>query len=337
MKREDEALVKASERALRLENSVETIELIATLWLSQGQMERAMSTLERAQVHMAPSKRGSLALSLASLEIALGAGRRESALLRRGLNRLRAMESTPPAQSARRIYLQALGGRISAWFGSSAPSAGGPGASDEQALRALLPLVDQIDPTEPLGAVLASAVTLSAGALGFSLGTPDLALSAFRIARRLRLSPFMEGLILGQVALSSHDVQGATVALERAIASAGTSSERYLAHKWRALAANRAGDLLGAQRHFKVLLELWGRAHAPLIKENREPQVLVWGGVEIAALMPPEGHTQIQAVLTATPVLAADFPHEKARIETLMGTGKGAKPSPRPLRRGKGQ
>jgi len=322
MKRDQGALEKASERALRVDASAETLELIAALWLSQGRMERAISALELGQARLAPSKRAPIWLSLASLEIAVGSGRLDRALIRKGLNRLSALQALEPDQAARRTYLVALGGRISAWLGSSAPSAGGPGSSDERALRSLLPLVDQIDPTEPQGSVLVSAVTLSAGALGLSLGVPDLALGAFQIARRLELSPYMEGLVVGQVALASDDFQGASLALDRALGSASTSSELFLAHKWRALAANRSGDLLRAQQHFSAMLDLWKAARAPHIKTSREPLVLLWGGVEIAALMPPEGVTQIQAALTATPVLAADFPHEKKRIARLLAKQK---------------
>ena len=94
----------------------------------------------------APNKRP-LILTLASLELALGRhGDRHDA---EGLNRLDALQVEGTQLQAQRTYLRAIGGRMSAWLGSAVPSAGGPGASDEVALRALLPLVDQVDKTEP--------------------------------------------------------------------------------------------------------------------------------------------------------------------------------------------
>ena len=314
-----EALEEASVRALRMDASPETLEVVAAAWLSQGKMTRAMSEIERALARIAPSKRPPLVLSLASLELALGAGQGSRGLIRKGLSRLDSLAPSTPHLRAQRTYLRAVGGRMSAWLGSAAPSAGGPGYSDESALRALLPLVDQVDATDPKGAVLIKAVTLSAGALGLSLGASDVAVSAFQLARRLDLSPFMEGLVVGQVALSVEDVQGGLVGFDRALGHAQTDSERFLAHKWRALAANRAGDLAASRTHFEAMLALWKGAKVAPKKVSREPVSLLLGGVEIAALMPPDGETQIQAVLTATPIFAADFPHEKRRLETLLG------------------
>ena len=316
--RDEQALTEASERALRMDLSAETLEVIAAAWLSLGRMERAITELEAGVPRLAPSKRGPLVLSLASLELAVGAGRVDRALLRKGLSRLQAVEVTDPGLKAQRTYLQALGGRMMAWLGSAAPRAGGPGASDEAALRALLPLVDQIDPTDPRGVVVVAGATLSAGALGLALGAYDLAVGAFQIARRLELSPFMEGLVVGQVALAADDPAGAAVALQGSVNTARTSVERFLAHKWRALASNRAGDLNAATQHFGTMVELWKASRAPRRKEGRQPVALLLGGVEIAAAMPPEGATQIEAVLTATPVLAADFPHDRARIDGLL-------------------
>ena len=313
-----DALTQAADRALRLELSAQTLEVIAAAWLSLGRMERAITELERGVPRLAPSKRGPLLLSLSSLELAVGAGRVDRALLRKGLSRLHAVEVTSPGLVAQRTYLQALGGRVMAWLGSAAPGVGGPGASDEAALRALLPLVDRIDPTDPRGVVVVAGATLSAGALGLALGAYDLAVGAFQIARRLELSPFMDGLVVGQVALAADDPAGAATALQGSVNAARTSTERFLAHKWRALASNRAGDLAAATQHFKIMVELWKSSKAPRRKEGRQPIALLLGGVEIAAAMPPEGATQIEAVLTATPVLAADFPHDRARIDGLL-------------------
>ena len=328
------ALEEASLRALRTDASLSTLEVVAAAWLSQGEMRRAMNELERGLPRLAPNKRPPLILTLASLELALGAGMGDRQLIRRGLNRLDALQVEGTQLQAQRTYLRAIGGRMSAWLGSAVPSAGGPGASDEVALRALLPLVDQVDKTEPRGAVLISGATLSAGALGLALGAEELALGAFQLARRLDLSPFMEGLVVGQVALGAEDVQGALVALERACRHASTASERFLAHKWRALAANRAGDLQSAKRHFTELLRVWKSARAPRKKERREPLSLVLGGVEIAALMPADGETQVQAIITATPALAADFPHDKRRLERLLKAGGKTKKTKRRTKKG---
>jgi len=328
--RDTEALTQASERALRLDLSAQTLEVIAAAWLSLGRMERAITELERGVPRLAPSTRGPLLLSLASLELAVGAGRVDRALLRKGLSRLHSVKVTAPDLVAQRTYLQALGGRVMAWLGSAAPGAGGPGASDEAALRALLPLVDRIDPTDPRGAVVVAGATLSAGALGLALGAYDLAVGAFQIARRLDLSPFMDGLVVGQVALAADDPQGASMALQGSVNSARTTVERFLAHKWRALASNRSGDLTAASEHFGHMIELWRDAKAPRKKKGRQPVALLLGGVEIAAAMPPEGATQIEAVLTATPVLAADFPHDRAKIDGLL---KKTKPKARSKRR----
>ena len=114
--------------------------------------------------------------------------------------------------------------------------------------------------------------------------------------------------------------------------TARTSVERFLAHKWRALASNRAGDLSAATQHFGTMVELWKASRAPRRKEGRQPVALLLGGVEIAAAMPPEGATQIEAVLTATPVLAADFPHDRARIDGLLEKSTSTKRSKRSKR-----
>jgi hypothetical protein len=182
----------------------------------------------------------------------------------------------------------------------------------------LLPLVDRIDPTDPRGAVVVAGATLSAGALGLAVGAYDLAVGAFQIARRLEISPYMEGLVVGQVALAADDPAGAAIALQGAVNAARTTVERFLIHKWRALASNRSGDLSAAKGHFETMVALWKASKAPLHKQGRQPVALLLGGVEIAAAMPPEAATQIEAVLTAIPVLAADFPHDRARIDGLL-------------------
>ncbi len=156
-----------------------------------------------------------------------------------------------------------------------------------------------------------------------ALGAYDLAVGAFQIARRLDLSPYMDSLAVGQVALAADDAAGASTALDGAVASARTQAERFLAHKWGALAANRAGSAADAKRHFEAMLELWKGAGAPIRKTGRQPIALLLGGVEIAAAIPPDGPAEIQAVLTATPALAADFPHDRRRIKALI---KGTRP-----------
>jgi len=204
------------------------------------------------------------------------------------------------------------------------------------ALRSLLPLVDQIDPTSPRGAVVVTGATLSAGALGMAVGSFDLAIGAFQIARRLTLPPFMERLVVGQIALAAGDVDGAGLALDGAVARAGTQVERFLAHKWRALAANRAGSMADARTHFEGMLAAWKGAKAPRKKTGRQPVALLLGGVEIAAALPPGAPAHIQAVLTATPALAADFPHDRRRIESVTGLpAKARKTRRRKTSRGK--
>jgi hypothetical protein len=319
----DEALEGAASRALRLDLSAPTLEVIAAAWLSVGRMDRAITVLERGLPRVAPSRGVALTLSLASLELAVGAGREDRRMLRRGLERLAGLEVSGPTLIAERTYLQAVGGRMAAWLGSAAPGVGGPGASDEVALRGLLPLVDRIDPTSPRGAVVVAGATLSAGALGLALGSYDLAIGAFQIARRLDLPPFMERLVVGQVALAADDVEGAGAALDGAIAMATTEVERFLAHKWRALVANRLGSVASTRENFQAMLRTWKGARAPARKDGRQPVPLLLGGVEIAAAFPPEGAPRIDAVLTATPVLAADFPHDRRHIKGLLeGTAR---------------
>ena len=99
---------------------------------------------------------------------------------------------------------------------------------------------------------------------------------------------------------------------------ASTKTEQFLAHKWRALAANRMGVMGDARSHFDRMIATWRAAKAPSKKEGRRPVALLLGGVEIAAVLPPDGPATIQAVLTATPTLAADFPHDKRRIQRLL-------------------
>ncbi|MDP6946524.1 MAG: hypothetical protein QF464_20410, partial [Myxococcota bacterium] len=168
-----EGLDAAVAQALRRDMSAMTLKVVAAAWLSVGQMDRAIATLNQGIASLPPSKRGAPSLSLASLEIAVGAGRLDRALLRRGLSRLDDLALSHPSDLAVRDYLRAVGGRIAMWTGSAVRSPEGAGGSDEAALRALLPLVDRIDPTDPRGAVFVAASALSAGALGLALGSYD--------------------------------------------------------------------------------------------------------------------------------------------------------------------
>ena len=73
------------------------------------------------------------------------------------------------------------------------------------------------------------------------------------------------------------------------------------------------------KRHFTELLRVGKSARAP--RKNEKPSLWCWA-VEIAALMPADGETQVQAIITATPALAADFLTTKGALKAPQSGGK---------------
>ncbi|MGM0576779.1 MAG: hypothetical protein ACQEXJ_13730 [Myxococcota bacterium] len=315
---DDEATLRDEIRDLaEREGPVEErrVRVIAASWLAAGRPDRAMGAVQRLLPAARPADRAQVGLLLAGLEVAYGATRGDRGLLARGQDRLDGLRLHDPGDEALRRHHETVGRLVAAWSAGRAP--------DEDALGALLPLVDRLDPTRPARAEAARAVAMSAAALAMAGGDREMGVGALQVARRAGPRDAIGLLAAGLVAMSVEDAAGALTWLGDARERASTARLRFIIHKWRSLAANREGRTAEMSEDVAAMGDVWDAVDAPDRKDDHRPWPVMAGAVEIAVAMEPGEPLDLRVELLPLVALVADFPHDRARLEGLTSRRAG--------------
>ncbi|MCB9728093.1 MAG: hypothetical protein H6746_06375 [Deltaproteobacteria bacterium] len=301
-------------------SGLEGARLVAAAWLVLGRPERAMGALAERAAGLGRYESAALTELLAGLELHQGAKDADRGLIARARDRLE-REAPPDATglAALRDYHALVADRMAAWL-REPRGADAPGKEDADALAALMPLVDRLDPTVAMEREAARGAAVAAGALLAWRGDREHAIAALQVARRLGGADALGWLLAGQVAVIGGDAAGATAAFDEALAAAPGKRLAFVIHKWAALAANRSGDAEAMKGHLREMLGLWGDARAAESVAGDRPMALPMGEVGIAVRLEPGAPLQVAVELAPLVVLLPDFPHDRAEIRSVVGS-----------------
>lgn len=314
-----QARVAKGRRILRTEHKTSTLGALARTGAALAADGPAAATkILRGAIGDVPrAQRPLLTLLLAEQEVGLGLRGGDAKLVRQGLKRLAGLSGaalTDPIAAARRDYLAAIG----TWL-----QAAGAGTLTAKMTRSttktLQHVLRRFDPETPIGARYAGAAAWSLGTVALSAGDKTLAHRAFQRARRFverPLHPFA-----GAVAALAKfdDAYGAGVLLDEALATRTGAPLGFSLRKWRALVAQKRGDVAGATRHLKKMLALAKSARAPKVVTKATGSPLLIGdlamSVGVKSLAEPGAvMVEITGVVFALP----DFDHDLSQIRSLI-------------------
>lgn len=302
---------------------LETARLIAAAWLALGEPDRAMWALAQRLAGLGAGDATALAVLLGGLELTYGVRAGDRGLVARAQDRLdRTAEPLAVGLSALRAYDRLTAARVGAWSRDTRGRAG-PAAEDGEALDALLPLVDRLDPTVPAERAAARGAALSAAAIYAWRGEREQAIAALAVARRIGPTDALGWVAAGQAAVIGGDSAGALTAFDEALAALPAAKLAFVARKWAALAANRLGDGEALREHFRQMLALWDAAGAPDVRSGDRPYALVSGDAGVAVRLEPGAPLRVAVELSPIVVLLPDFPHDRAEIRSVVGAAKG--------------
>jgi tetratricopeptide (TPR) repeat protein len=301
---------------------LETSRLMAAAWLALGEPDRAMWALAQRLPGLDVADGTAVSLLLASLELNYGAKTGDRGLVARALDRLeRTPEPSAVGLAALRDYHRLVAGRIGAWLRDKRGRVGA-GAEDGEALEALLPLVDRLDPTVATERAAARGAALSAAAIYAWRGEREQAIAALAVARRIGPADALGWVAAGQAAVIGGDAAGALTAFDEALAAFPTARVAFVARKWAALAANRLGDAEAMREHFRAMLALWDAAGAPEVRAGDRPYVLASGEAGVAVRLEPGEPLRVAVDVAPIVVLLPDFPHDRAEIQSVVGAAE---------------
>ena len=295
---------------------------MSATWLNLGAHGEAFDLLDDTRLKLAPQDQATMGLIACTLRLTLGTRRGDRDMVERSLSDLKVLLKRAPKDfEARLTYLQVLGRWSASQMGIKRFDEEDI-IDDKAAYQQLISLVDQVDPRRPNGALMASGVATSAGALALSLGQRTNAVNAFRVARRLSEDHVVDGLLDGWIALVMGDPSGALLRFEAASRLSATPQGRCMALKWAALGANRAGDAVAVTALFARLVDLWDLGRLPALKQDGSPTLHGFGEIQLVTRLSAQGSAEVEARVTLIPMLLADFPHDRAQIEALVRGGR---------------
>ncbi len=310
------ALAKAR-RVLKTQHAASSLAALARAGsaLATESPRAAVTVLVNALDGLRTSERPRVALVLAEQEVGLGLRLANEGLLNTGLERAAKLSKLPTELGLRRDYLQLVGRWLRAATGGRAPSQ----KATRAAMSGLKRLLDGFDPETAVGARYAGASAFSLGALAVASGNPSLAHRALQRSRRFverPLHPFAGAV----AALTLHDdAYSAAATLDEALRDARGAPLRFALHKWRALAANKRGDITSARKHLKSMLSLASRARASPTTAARTGSPLMIGDLAMmVGVRPLDAKGAITVELTGVTFVLPSFPHDFKKIRKII-------------------
>lgn len=295
-------------------------------YLGLGEGKRSMEIVQKHLPKASASDRPALALLLARLETGYGIRTRDSALLQKAIDRLDDVErekgKLSPFEKRLLAYTQVV---------AKVARAGAHGRTKDlqpllvPGLETLDGLLKAFDETDQDQRVLSGAVTVSMGALALAAKNIPLAHDATKRGRMLPPDSRLTPLVAGQAAIIVGDNHGGWDFLTGIAERVDRADLRFMYQKWRALAANNAGDAPSGVMAMKAMLKEWPEAEMPTKIEDGVPFPAFVGDFNIEVGFKPGQPLEARFRTNPVPLLLPDFAHDKAAVLEMVDKLDGAK------------